>query len=58
MPTKAKPKKEQFIDKASRLSHEAMDYAKGNPLIVVGLTLAVGTMAVAMGGGRRHLLRF
>ena len=57
MPTKAKPKPEQFFDKASRLSNEAMDYAKGNPLVVVGLTLAVGTMAVAMGGGRRHWFR-
>ncbi|TFG38738.1 MAG: hypothetical protein E4H48_10100 [Syntrophobacterales bacterium] len=57
MPTKPKPKAGQFIGKASQFSHEAVDYAKENPLVVVGLTLAAGTMAVAMGGGKRRWFR-
>jgi hypothetical protein len=57
MPTKPKPKAEQFMGKASQLSHEALDYAKENPLVIVGLTLMVGTMGVVMGGGKRRWFR-
>ncbi|MDH4022674.1 MAG: hypothetical protein OEV14_06075 [Gammaproteobacteria bacterium] len=57
MPTKPKPKAGNFIGKASEFSHDALEYAKENPLVVVGLTVAVGTMAVAMGGGKRRWFR-
>jgi hypothetical protein len=44
-------KARRYTRKLDRLSGEFMGYLEENPLVAVGLTLAVGTMATAMSGG-------
>jgi hypothetical protein len=44
-------KARRYARKLDRLSGEFMGYMEENPLVAVGLTLAVGTMASAMSGG-------
>jgi len=45
-------KARRYTRKLDRLSGEFMGYMEENPLVAVGLTLAVGTMASAMSGGK------
>jgi ElaB/YqjD/DUF883 family membrane-anchored ribosome-binding protein len=41
-------KAQKYIRKATLMSGRFTDYLQANPLVAVGLTLVVGTMAVAM----------
>jgi hypothetical protein len=45
-------KARRYARKLDRVSGEFMGYMEENPLVAVGLTLAVGTMASAMSGGK------
>ncbi|TFG83523.1 MAG: hypothetical protein E4H19_11460 [Chromatiales bacterium] len=45
-------KVKRYTRKLDRASGEFMGYLEENPLVAVGLTLAVGTMASAMSGGK------
>ncbi len=45
-------KVKRYTRKLDRASGEFMGYLEDNPLVAVGLTLAVGTMASAMSGGK------
>jgi hypothetical protein len=42
----------RYVGKAKRLSNDFLAYLKENPFVAVGLTVAVGTMAVTMAGGK------